>query len=52
MKKPLFHKILKGESEKDFFKILCNVVGNPSKKAWPEGYEKAQELGFGKYFKK
>ena len=37
--KPLFHQIKKGQDERDFFKILCNVVGNPSKKSWPEGYQ-------------
>ena len=31
--------------------MLVSILGNPSKKEWPEGYEKAEQMGLGKYFK-
>ena len=31
--------------------MMVAILGNPSKKDWPEGYEKAKELGLDHLFK-
>ena len=40
------HPLFPGSSEADQMVKICQVLGTPTKDAWPEGFKLAEQIGF------